>query len=75
MENNNGNNGQHNHDGVCNHCGCGGNYGGRHMRHGVLRVVLGLIIVYMVFSLGLKIGALENEVGGNSYPHQMMYRY
>ena len=68
--NNNNNNGQHHHGGQCN-CDChGGEWGGwskRQMRFGLLRWVLGLIIIWMVFSLGQKIGVIEDQVANGMW--------
>ncbi len=65
---------------VCNSCGacgmCGNNMGccgwhGRHMRHSVLRWILGLIILGIVFSVGMKIGEFKGQIEAGWYGGMM----
>ncbi len=49
---------------------CSGKY---HHQYGLLRWVLVIVVVYMIFSLGMKVGEfkgmLGGEYGGGSYRH------
>lgn len=72
---------------VCNSCNgqggmcgsrnsCGGNYGcGRGNNHGsfLLRLILGLFIIGMVFSLGVKIGEFKGAYGDPYGDRWMMH--
>ena len=54
------------HGGMCGGmCGCSH----AHMAFRVLRLVLGIIVILMVFSLGMKIGEFKSEFGGGGLWH------
>lgn len=58
---------------LCNSCGHGcGNAGGQgHHRFFLLRLLLGLIIIAMVFSLGVKVGEFKGAFDVDGYGYHM----
>ena len=71
---------------VCNSCGdgnkccgnncgggnCGEGHGGGHHRHFLLRLIIGIVILMIVFSLGVKIGEFKGMYGDAYGDHWMM---
>lgn len=67
----------------CGHCGMCGMHG--HHRHGLLKMLLGLLIIVVVFFIGVKVGEFKTEFRGGfggygrhgmmNYQQPMMYRF
>jgi hypothetical protein len=65
------------HSHCCGHCGAFGMCGmhGGH-RHGLLRLLLGIVILLIVFWLGLKVGEFRGEFGRfGGYNGRQMVNY
>lgn len=58
-------------DGRCGKCGHACGFGGRH----ILRWILGIIIIFWVFSIGMKIGEFKSALEGNSPYYYSHIRY
>lgn len=61
------------HGGMCcgNHA-YGGGLGGGHHRFFILRMLLGIIILVIVFSVGVKVGELKGQLEGRYGDYGMM---
>lgn len=70
-------NNQSQHGNVCGSCGnCSQFHGGHHMKFHLLRWILGIIIIFMIFSFGVKIGEFKSAFeGGDGYRGGRMMRY
>ena len=51
----------------CDSCGCGYHGVGQYHWHTLVRWILGLVIIFLVFNLGIKIGELESAIGRGAY--------